>query len=374
MKREIIPRELIETDNKKARILVVDDNRFFLTVFSDLISDLGYGCLCVENGLEALEKVKIYRPDIVILDIVMPGLSGFDVLKRLKENPATTNIPVIMLTSLTDKISRIKGLESGANEFLHKPLDESEFKLRIKNLLKVRKFENYLIEHGKFLESEVKEKAVLLDEAYEKIRKGYVETTYKLTIAAEFRDKETGSHIKRISFYSQLLARYLELTEAEVEIIFFASPMHDVGKIGIPDAILLKPDKLSDEEFEIMKSHTTIGGKILHGSESEILKAAEQIALTHHERWNGKGYPKGLKGEEIPMSGRIVMICDIYDALRSKRTYKDAYDHKTTCNIIHDEMSESFDPLIFRAFQNCADEFKRLYNENQDSPGDLITN
>ena len=347
----------------KARILVADDDKFFLTVFSDLIKKIGHDCLCVMNGLEALEKIKTYHPDIVLLDVVMPGMDGFDVTRRLKEDPMTRNIPVIIVTSLADKTSKVKGLEAGASEFLNKPVEESEFRLRIKNLIQVKRFEDYLIEHGKTLEGEIDEKTLQLDKAFEKIKQGYIETTYKLTIAAEYRDEATGGHIKRISLYSQLLARYLDVSESETEIIFFASPMHDIGKIGISDSILRKPGKLTAEEFDIMKTHTIIGGKILSGSDSDIIKTAEQIALTHHERWDGKGYPKGLKGKEIPLAGRIVNIVDIYDALRSKRPYKDGFDHETACNILC-EMEISFDPAIFQAFQNCSSELKRLFDEN----------
>ncbi|OGP18717.1 MAG: hypothetical protein A2054_09895 [Deltaproteobacteria bacterium GWA2_55_10] len=350
---------------KKAKILIADDDRFYIRIFSDLIADLGFECIPAANGLEALEKARTHCPDVLIIDVVMPGMDGFEVTRRLKEDPATMYLPVVIVTSLADRDSKIKGLQSGADELLSKPVDETEFRVRLRNLLKVKKYEDFLVEHGRRLANEVEDKSVQLERAFTKIRKGYAETVYRLTLAAEQRDKETGSHIKRISLYSQLLARYLRLPEQAVEAIFFASPMHDVGKIGIPDSILLKPGSLTDAEFEIMRTHTTIGAEILKDSDSEILDTAREIALTHHERWDGEGYPRGLKGEEIPLSGRIVNVVDIYDAIRSPRPYKEGLDHETACKIILGH-PERFDPVILKAFVDCAEEFRRLYDENNE--------
>ncbi len=360
--KKIIPEFYKE---KKARILVADDDKLYLRIFSDLISELGHESLTVDNGLEAMEKIASYQPDILIIDVVMPGMNGFEVTRRLKEDPVTMHIPVLIVTSLSDRESKVMGLERGADELLSKPIDEAEFRLRVTNLLKIKGYEDYLVEHGRRLEGEVMDKSVQLERAFEKIRHGYIETVYRLTLAAEYRDKETGGHIRRISLYSQLLARYLGLSEQTVEAVFFASPMHDVGKIGIPDSILLKEGVHNKEEFEIMKTHTIIGANILKDSDSEILQSAQEIALSHHESWNGAGYPRALKGSEIPLSGRIVNIVDIYDAIRSKRPYKEAFDHATACGLI-DKNEERFDPAIFRAFHDCAEEFRRLFDENQE--------
>ena len=347
-----------------AKILVVDDDRFYLKIYSDLIRKLGYESLCVENGLEAIEKVRQYRPDLIITDVIMPGMDGFELTKRLKQDPITMHIPTLMVTSLADSQSKVTGLEQGADEFLSKPIDETEFRIRIKNMLKIKQYENFLLEHSKTLETEVIDKRVKLKDALERIRSVYIETIYRLTLAAEYRDTETGKHIKRISLYSQLLARYLKLDEATVEAIFFASPMHDVGKIGIPDHILLKPGSLTQEEFEIMKTHTTIGAGILQDSDSDILKTGAAVALSHHESWNGTGYPQGLKGEGIPLAARIVKIVDTYDAIRSKRPYKEPSNHDITCNIVT-KLKECFDPVIFQAFHDCSSEFNRLFDENK---------
>lgn len=355
-----------------ARILVADDDSFYSSIFKELITETGHECLIVENGLEALEKAGSFNPDVIILDVVMPGMNGFEVARRLKSEPRTMHIPVLIVTSLSDRDSKLKGLEHGADELLNKPIDEAEFRARIKNLLKVKRFEDFLLDHGRKLEGEVISKEVELQKAYEKIRKGYIETVYRLTLAAEYRDKETGGHIKRISLYSQLLSRRIGLEESFVEAIFFASPMHDVGKIGIPDSILLKQGPLTQEENGIMKTHTTIGMNILRDPDSEILRTAQEIALHHHENWDGTGYPGGLRGKDIPLSGRIVNIVDIYDALRSKRPYKEAFSHEKSLCIIR-EMSKKFDPELYIAFNDCADEFKRLFDENQED-GFLMPN
>ncbi|MFQ5736432.1 MAG: HD domain-containing phosphohydrolase [Thermodesulfobacteriota bacterium] len=354
----------LDTADKKARILVADDDRFYRQVFSDLIEGLGHECMTVDNGLAVMEKVDSFKPDIIIMDVVMPGMGGFDVTRRLKSEHTTMHIPVLIVTSLSDRESKLKGLQDGADELLSKPVDETEFRIRIRNLLKVKKYEDYLIAHGRMLEGEVNNKQEQLEKAYEKIRYGYIETVYRLTLAAEYRDKETGGHIKRISLYSQMLARYLGLDETTAEAIFFASPMHDVGKIGIPDSILLKKGGHTEAEAVIMRSHTTIGADILRESDSEILQAAHDIALTHHESWNGAGYPRGLKGEEIPISGRIVNIVDIYDAIRSRRPYKDAFDHESAVRIIKGSEGK-FDPRVFKGFLDCAEQFKRLFDEHQ---------
>ncbi len=349
---------------KKARILVADDDKLYQEIFRDLIAEAGHESLIVDNGLELLEKVSNYQPDIIISDVVMPGMDGFELVTRLKRDPITMHIPVIIVTSLADRASKVTGLDRGADELLNKPIDEAEFGIRKTNLLKEKRFEDYLLAHGKMFEGEVQTKSMQLETAYEKIKHGYIETVYRLTLAAEYRDKETGGHIRRISLYSQLLARFLGLSEAEVEAVFFASPMHDVGKIGIPDSILLKPGKHTDDEFEVMKTHTLIGAEILRKSDSDILKAAEEVALNHHERWDGSGYPYGIKGEAIPISGRIVNIVDIYDALRSARPYKEPFDHESSCAMIAG-MDASFDPAVYNAFKKCAGEFQRLFDENQ---------
>ena len=355
--------------DKKTKILIADDEIFFRTILSDLVKNLGHECVMAENGLQALEVAEAENPDLIILDIVMPLMDGIECAKRLKGNPLTSHTPIIMVTSLTDRAPRIKALEYGADEFLNKPVDETEFAARIKNLLKIKTFEDYLLEHEKELEGEVLRKDYKLRTAYEEIKHAYIQTIYRLTLAAERRDKATGEHIRRMSLSSRTLARKLGLPESEVEEIFFASPMHDIGKIGIPDSILLKPGKLTLDEFEIMKTHTTIGAEILKGSDSSILKRGEEVALSHHEKFDGSGYPRGLTGKDIPISGRIIIVADIYDALRSSRPYrKSSFSHDEAMS----EMKRTenfFDPEIIEAFRECAGEFEKLFDGNNKKNG-----
>ncbi len=349
--------------NKQQKILIVDDDEMGLKLFAAVLENYDYIYETARNGIEALEKTKEMSPDLIFLDIMMPGMDGFEVCRRLKKDPETKHIPVIMVTSLADKDAKIKGLKSGVNDFLTKPIDSIELMVTAQNLLKIKEFEDFLKQHNEFLDAEVEKKTALL-------RGSYIEIIHRLTRTAEYKDEDTAAHIKRAGYYASLIARRLGWPKDKTDTIFYAAPMHDIGKIGIPSEILLKPGKLNYEEFALMKTHTIIGERILTGSISGILQLAELIAISHHERWDGNGYPNGLKGEAIPIGGRIYNIADQYDALRSTRPYKPAFEHKKTVKIITKgdgrTMPEHFDPQVLDAFKQLEDEFNEIFETHKD--------
>ena len=345
------------------RILIVDDEPRNIRLLELILSDQGYLIESAQDGQEALDKVAEFRPDLVLLDIMMPGMDGFEVCRRLRREHRAGALPVVMVTALEDQESRVRGLEVGANDFLTKPVDRSELMVRVRNLLQVRAFHDFMARHNEILAEQVAAKTRALSEAY-------VDTVYRLTLAAEYKDQDTAAHIRRISLYSRQLAEQLGLDYEQVELIFFASPMHDIGKIGIPDRILLKPGPLDAEEVAIMKTHPEIGAEILRGGTSPVLATAERIARHHHERWDGGGYPAGLAGEAISIEGRILNLVDQYDALRSQRCYKPPFDHARTMRILTEGDGRTepghFDPEILELFIARQDVFERIFEDNRD--------
>ncbi len=363
--------------NKTPLILIVDDEARNRKLLTAMCNKLKYNTMPAENGREAIEKAIHNQPDIILMDVMMPEMNGFEATESLKRNKLTEHIPIIIVTALDSRDDRLTGASKGADDFLTKPIDPEEVMLKLKNNLKIKQYHDLLESHNRKLEQNIKErtwklkKAFLeLDKVYNNVKASYTETIFRLTLAAEFKDEDTGEHIKRVSYFTKLIAQEMGLDKEFTDNIFHSSPMHDIGKVGIPDIILFKPGAHTPDEWEIMKKHSEIGARILSGSESPFLKMAEEIALTHHERWDGQGYPQGLKGSEIALSGRIMNIADQYDALRSRRPYKPAFDHDKTVKILTEgdgrTLPEHFDPQILNAFKNLTNDFNTIYEENQD--------
>jgi putative two-component system response regulator len=336
-----------EQEILNASILIVDDQPANVLLLGEMLRDVGYACIASTNDpYEVCALQQKNRYDLILLDLQMPGMDGFQVMEGLKEIETDGYLPVLVITAQPDH--KLRALVAGAKDFVAKPFDLVEVQTRIHNMLEVRLLHKKLHNYNDVLEQRVRERTADLQE-------NYLETIFTLTRAAEYKDKDTGAHVQRISYYSRELAKVLGMNAEFVDNIFHASPMHDIGKIGIPDHVLLKPGGFTPDEWDVMKSHASIGAKILGNSKSPYLKMGAEIALNHHERWDGGGYPGGKRGEDIPLAARIMNICDIYDALRSKRPYKSAFDHLKTMDIIaHGDgrtQPEHFDPVIFATFR-----------------------
>jgi len=357
--------------NDRPCILVVDDEDRNLRVMDAMLVPLGYEVLLASEGEEALQKARELSPDVILLDVMMPRIDGFEVARRLKEEEETRIIPIVMVTALSEVEDRVKALEVGADDFLTKPVDKTELRARVGSLLKVKAYNDHMRNYQKELEAAVAKRTEELRQAFQKVKAASLETIYRLARAAEYKDEDTGAHILRMSHYSAAVARKLGLSEGDVEAILYAAPMHDIGKIGIPDRVLQKPAKLDQDEWEIMKQHTVIGGRILSGSSAEFIKLGETIALTHHEKWDGSGYPNSLKGEEIPIAGRITAIADVFDALTSRRPYKEPFSIEKSFSIIREGKGSHFDPQVVNAFFSITDEIlkiKERFREENDTP------
>ena len=352
-------------ERMQPEILIVDDeilNRQLLEAFLEFS---GYSSKSVASGLDALEAIGTQQFDLVLLDVMMPGISGLETALRIRKTLSHADLPIIMVTALSAKEDRLKAVEVGANDFITKPVDRTELSVRIASQLKIKKLQDDLKQHQANLEYLIEERTKALRQALfeaersrEKLLQAHLDTIKRLGVAAEFKDEDTGSHVSRIGSYCGLIARELNLAEDDVNVLRQASPMHDIGKIGIPDSILLKPGKLNAEEWEIMKTHTIIGAQILDNSDSPLLHVGKIIALSHHEKWDGHGYPYGLRGEQIPLPGRICAVADVFDALTSKRPYKEPYSNDEALKIMRDGRGTHFDPRILDIFfQNLAEIF-----------------
>jgi len=348
--------------NKPKRILIVDDVEHNRELLESILASLGHEPETAEDGVEALAKLKL-DIDLVLLDVQMPGMDGFEVARRIRQDPDVSDIPIIMVTALTSKEDHLRAVEAGANDYITKPIDKTEVRVRTASLLKMKDAQDAVKQYQAELEKKVAQRTAdlrkALDgmvEAQRRTKEAHLDTIHRLAVAAELKDPTTADHIRRMSRYCGLLAKAINLAPGEVEFIIYASPMHDVGKIGTPDAILLKPAKLDDQERKVMKQHAILGGDMLSDSPSELLKAGGVIALSHHEKWDGSGYPQGLSGEGIPLSGRICAIADVFDALTSKRPYKKIISNEKSKEIMKEERGKHFAPeLLDLFFDNFAE-------------------
>jgi putative two-component system response regulator len=343
----------------KPKILIIDDEPANVLILTRLLQQGERAILeTTTDSRQALALFTDFRPDLVLLDLHMPHLDGFAVLTQLTSRvPAGEYLPILVLTADVGTEAKQRALSMGAMDFLTKPLDHAEVLLRIRNLLQTRHLYQQVQNQNQILEDRVHERTAELEQAQ-------LEILQRLAVAAEFRDDETGQHIQRVGRTAWLLAKAIGLPHEQEELIHRAAPLHDVGKIGISDAILRKPGKLTLEEFAVMKTHTTIGAQILSGSRSRLLQAAEEIALTHHERWDGTGYA-GLVGEKIPLSGRIVALADTFDALTHDRVYRKARPFDEAVAEIELQRGRQFDPRLADAFLQLQDELRETVSAHQ---------
>jgi putative two-component system response regulator len=327
-----------------SRILIVDDETVNLKLLDRVLRGQGYESLVlVQDPREVITQYQAARPDLILLDINMPHLDGYQVMEQLKALNDPLLPPIVILTAQQSKDYLFRALAGGARDFVSKPFDRNELLMRVRNLLDARLAHRVLYNQNDVLEQMVRERT-------EELHHTRLRVVQRLGMAAEYRDEETGNHILRMSHICALLARETGCDDAECDLILNASPMHDIGKIGIPDAILLKPGRLEAKEWEIMKTHATIGAKLLDGDESDLMCMARDIAYSHHEKWDGSGYPNGLSGEDIPMVGRIAALADVFDALTSERPYKKAWTVEASVDLIRENSGKHFDPLLVEIF------------------------
>ena len=349
--------------NGNSVILIVDDYPQNVKLLEAYLLPCGYKLVKAASGEEALTKLEGNKIDLILLDVMMPDIDGFEVTRRIRQDDKNHLLPIILVTSLRETEDRVRGIEAGCDDFISKPVDKLELLARVRSLLKIKAYNDLRSNYQKELESEVNKRTQELRQASDKLRTASLDTIYRLSMASECKDQDTGTHIKRMSHYCAAIARRMGLDENTITAILYAAPMHDLGKIGIPDKILAKPGKLDPVEQDIMKLHTIIGAKILSRSDEEFIKLGGTIALSHHEKWDGSGYPNGLKGTAIPISGRIAAIADVFDALTSKRPYKEPISVERSLVIIKSWREIYFDPEIVDIFLGVQDDIFAIKKE-----------
>ena len=386
--RDVVPvsSHSSESETGSPKILIIDDEPINIKVITRYLHELGYArCIGLSDARQAIYSVTHELPDLVILDVMMPFVTGIEILAKLRANPETAHLPVLVLTAAVDRETRLAVLESGATDFLSKPIDPSELAPRVRNALTLKKFHDSLRHQAQNLENAVRMRTAELEASRQDI-------IHCLARAAEFRDDDTGQHVLRVGRYAGIIAQAMGLDADEVNHIRQAAQLHDIGKIGVPDSILLKTGKLEPDEFERMQKHTCIGKRVIErlpqhewdelrkhvqiGAQildiprSPVLQMAARIALTHHEWWDGNGYPLGLAGEDIPLEGRITAVADVFDALSSKRPYKRPFPREKCFQIISEERGTHFDPQVVDAFFSMRDAIVKIQIELADADVD----
>ncbi|WP_426338415.1 response regulator [Pseudoduganella sp. S-14] len=359
-------------------VLLVDDSPDNLVLMNDLLKDL-YKVKVANSGEKALRIATTGQPpDVVLLDVMMPGMDGYEVCRRLKANPATREIPIIFLTAKSEVEDEQLGLDLGAVDYITKPISPAITLARVRNHLMLKEHADFLRDQNEFLDQEVRERTrevVAIQDV----------TILAMASMAETRDSETGNHIRRTQFYVKALAERLKghprfsavLTDSYINLLFKSAPLHDIGKVGIPDRILLKPGRFEPHEFEIMKTHTTLGRAAIEHAERSLgtpmafLSIAKEIAHSHQEKWDGSGYPEGLAGEAIPVSARLMAVADVYDALISRRVYKNGMPHEQAVQIITEGKGKHFDPDMVDAFIGLQEEFRAIAARFHDTDHDM---
>ena len=365
------PGALAGTLNQTAKVMIVDDEPVNVKVVQKHLKLAGYQHFMTSTDPRpVMEMVSQDMPDVILIDIMMPFLSGLQILGMLREDERLAHIPAIVLTASDNEQTKMQALELGAADFLSKPVNIAELIVRVRNALLVKAHHDHLKTYARDLEQQVRRRTA-------ELAASRLELIHCLARTAEFRDNETGRHVVRVGRYAEIIARQLGLDETTIELIGHAAPLHDMGKVGVPDCVLLKPGKLDPEEFEIMRkhslfgqrtfepmnedewktfrTHTFMGEMIMDVQSSPIITMAAKIALTHHEKWDGTGYPIGLKGEDIPLAGRITAVADVFDALSSKRPYKPAFDLERCFKIMEEGRGTHFDPVVLDAFLACRE-------------------
>ncbi|WP_394558314.1 HD-GYP domain-containing protein [Aquipseudomonas alcaligenes] len=368
----------VQNDYPLATVLVVDDTPDNLMLMTDLLKDK-YRVKAANSGEKALRVLQADPlPDLILLDIMMPGLSGLQVAEQLKQNPRTCNVPIIFLTAMASSEDEIHGLELGAADYITKPISPPVVMARVETQIKVKAVADFLRDQNEYLEQEVQRRT-------REVMAIQDVTIQAMASLAETRDNETGNHIRRTQNYVKLLAELLRehprfrhfLDEETIKLLFKSAPLHDIGKIGIPDRILLKPGRFTPEEFEIMKTHTTLGRDAIQHAEDQLgvkvdfLNFAKEIAYSHQEKWDGSGYPEGLAADDIPISARLMAVADVYDALISRRVYKPGMPHEQAVGIIREGRGSHFDPDICDAFLANAERFREIAARFADSDNDM---